>query len=118
MSEEFIRVATEEINSELDKISNILTLCHSDKDVFNKSSEIEKHLHKIKGLAPMMGKTQVGEISSILDSILKQVIDGKTINDVFRIIKQSTDYMQKNMQDDDFDLRIFKNEIKTKYSAS
>lgn len=116
MSEEFIRVATGEINSELEEISNILTSCQSDKDVFHKSSEIKKHLHKIKGLAPMMGKTQIGEISSILDSILKQVIDGKMIDDVFVIIKQSTDYMKKNMRDDDFDLGTLKNEIKTKYS--
>ena len=35
---------------------------------------IEGHLHKIKGLSPMMGKERIGKISEMIDSILKNII--------------------------------------------
>ena len=59
MSDEFTQVATKEINEELDGIEGILNSCTNDDDITNNSTDIEKHLHKIKGLAPMMGQEGV-----------------------------------------------------------
>lgn len=49
-------MATQEIKEELEHIKNILGSCSSDSDIVEQCKEIEGHLHKIKGLTPMMGK--------------------------------------------------------------
>ena len=70
MSDEFTAQATKEINEELEQ--NYFTSsysCQNDEDITNKSSDIEKHLHKIKGLAPMMKQDKVGELASLNDDI-------------------------------------------------
>lgn len=51
MSDEFMKIATQEINDELSSISTILDLCQNDADVSKNSDKIEEHMHKIKGLA-------------------------------------------------------------------
>ena len=71
MSDEFTQVATKEINEELDGIEGILNSCTNDDDITNNSTDIEKHLHKIKGLAPMMGQEGVGEIAALNDTLMK-----------------------------------------------
>ncbi|MFB5645347.1 MAG: hypothetical protein ACE5R3_01970 [Nitrosopumilaceae archaeon] len=58
LSEEFTKQAILEINKELDDMSNLIKSCQDDDDITNISSEIQKHLHKIKGLAPMIGQTK------------------------------------------------------------
>jgi hypothetical protein len=59
MSDEFIKVSTLEINEEIASIKKILESCKTDSDVSKNSHDIEGHFHKIKGLAPMMGKPQM-----------------------------------------------------------
>ena len=56
MSDEFIQLATKEINEEILGIGDILKSCSDDALVFENSDKLQKHTHKIKGLAPMMGK--------------------------------------------------------------
>ena len=56
MSDEFIKIATEEINEELSGMGQLLSACQNDADVFSGASKFQKHTHKIKGLAPMMSK--------------------------------------------------------------
>lgn len=73
MSEEFLRVARQEIQAELDSLRDIFLSCTSDQHVYERSSDIERHMHKIKGLAPMMDQNKVGEIAQISDAIVKHI---------------------------------------------
>ena len=70
MSDEFIKVATKEINDEIASINNILESCNTDSDISKNSKTIERHIHKIKGLAPMMGKPGIGIIATLNNSLL------------------------------------------------
>jgi len=80
MSDEFIKVATQEINDELSGIATILDTCLNDVDVTKNSDKIEQQMHKIKGLAPMMGKENIGNLAKTLDSILKKIISGQKVD--------------------------------------
>ena len=73
MSDEFLRIARQEIQIEIDNLKDIFRICVNDEQLYEKSIDIEKHMHKIKGLAPMMGQEKVGEIARISDIILKHV---------------------------------------------
>jgi len=97
MSDEFIQVATKEVNEELDEIKKILTTCQNDEDVSQNCKEIEKHIHKIKGLAPMMEKSEVGKISLLNDKLLKHLIEGESIKGIFEIVSESLDLMKQDM---------------------
>ena len=94
MSDEFIRVATKEIEEELNGISSILQTCGEDLDVTQNSVKIEKHMHKIKGLAPMMGKENIGELAKISDSILKHMMTGKKIDGILELLSASVEQMK------------------------
>lgn len=54
----------------------ILLDCVTDSDVSKHASDVERHLHKIKGLAPMMGQDDIGNIASLLDKIFKSLLTG------------------------------------------
>ena len=116
MSEEFIRVATKEVNEEIASISKILQDCNDDISVTKKASMIEKHVHKIKGLAPMMGQEEIGEIAALIDKILKHLIDGNNLNDVFEIFSESNNFMKNSMQGSKTLFNELKQKIETKYS--
>jgi len=98
MSDEFLRVATREINEELAGILNILSSCSGDSDVEKNSFKIEQHMHKIKGLAPMMGKENVGNLAKSLDIILKKIVSGKKIDGLFECLKKSVKHMSVAME--------------------
>ena len=116
MSDEFTKQATKEINEELENNSKILESCHNDEDITKRSSEIEKHLHKIKGLAPMMGQNKVGELSSLSDELIKKIIEGKKIPGIFETINQSNKLMKDLMQDSTILIDDLKQSIKTKHA--
>ena len=107
MSDEFIRVATKEINEELSSISDLIKSTTNDTEIENKSVGIEKHLHKIKGLAPMMGKDEVGKISTILDFLMKKIIDGDKIPSIRTTVVDGTILMTKSMSDINCDTKTF-----------
>ena len=98
MSDEFIRVATKEINEELSGITTILDLCSTDGDIVKNSEKIEQHMHKIKGLAPMMGKENVGNLAQILDSILKRIVSGQKVNGFYEPLSVSIKQMTFAME--------------------
>ena len=112
MSDEFIRVATLEINQELESINTILQSCSSDLDVAKNSGNIEQHMHKIKGLAPMMGKENVGNLAKILDSVLKQIVSGKKTDGFFEPFVSSISQMKIAM-DNPHDLSKIQKQILT-----
>ena len=98
MSEEFIKIATKEINDELSGISQILGSCKNDSDVSKNASVIEEHMHKIKGLAPMMGKKNVGDLAKTLDLILKKIVTGQNVSDFLESLSLSIVEMKVAME--------------------
>ena len=111
MSDEFIEIATKEINEEISGMGQLLSACKNDADVFSGADKFQKYTHKIKGLAPMMGKEELGSFSAILDSILKKMIDGNSIDDIFNDMTDSISIMKKSMSEPDCDLTEIKNRI-------
>ena len=97
MSDEFIRVATSEINEEIQQIENVLKQCNSDSDIVLQCKNIEVHFHKIKGLAPMIGKIRVGKIASDLDLKLKKIFDDGVLEGIYVILNESNTFMKKEM---------------------
>jgi chemotaxis protein histidine kinase CheA len=105
MSEEFLRVARQEVGQDIAEIGNLLAYCKTDYDITKSASEIEKHIHKIKGLAPMMGQEQIGHIATLLDKILKIMLAGNTVPKIHQTITRSHQFMQNALNDntDDYD---------------
>lgn len=108
MSDEFQKVARYEIQSEIDGLNEVFLECIDDKQFFNKTKDIEKHMHKIKGLAPMMGEKKIGEIARISDVILKQIINHGSLKGSQEIIFEAVQRMSLlfngdvNIEADDF----------------
>jgi len=111
MSDEFIKIATNEINEEISEFDKILSTCQNDVNVFSSADKFQKHTHKIKGLAPMMGKAELGSFTAILDSILKKMIDGITINGIFNDMSDSISSIKQYMSEPNYDLTEIRNRI-------
>jgi len=112
MSDEFITLATKEILDHMTEISNILNSCKNDTDVFQKAVILQKHTHGIKGLAPMIGKENLGSLSASLDMLLKKIMDGKQIDGIFDILMESILSMKTSEDDSHNDLNLTNNHIK------
>lgn len=117
MSEEFLRVAKQEVSDDIAEIGNLLKECFDDSSISQNAVKIEKHIHKLKGLAPMMGQTEIGDIAAAIDTLLKLVISGKSIPDVFQTIKKSQQFMLNAINDVKSDYDSLKNDLNKKYSA-
>jgi len=108
MSEEFLKVARQEIQSEIDSLNEIFLTCTNDEQLHEKSIEIAKHMHKIKGLAPMMEQEKVGEVAKISDLVLKHVSSHGTLKGSHKITSDAVKIMfdlfsgQVNIQIDGF----------------
>ena len=113
MSDEFIQIATQEINGEISNFETILNSCGNDGDANQNASEFQKYTHKIKGLAPMMGKENLGEMAALLDDMMKRTIDGKTTQGIFDILTESLVYMKKSMNEPNGDLSSIIGKLKT-----
>jgi len=116
MSDEFIKVATKEIKEEIASIKKILETCDDDSSVFKNSTSIEKHIHKIKGLAPMMRKEKIGEIATLNDILLNQILDGKHLEGIHSILCESNLLMEQSIQNSDINSAKLKQKIETIYS--
>lgn len=108
MSEEFLRIARQEIQAEIVSLNEIFLTCTNDEHLYEKSTEIERHMHKIKGLAPMMEQEKVGEIAKISDLILKHVSSHGILKGTHKITSDAVKMMsslfsgQSNVQIEDF----------------
>ena len=115
MSEEFLKVARQEIQVELDSLKEAFHACANDEQFYKKSKEIEKHMHKIKGLAPMMGQENVGEIARMSDLILKYVMTQGMLKGSHDIILEAVQRMNHlfngdiSIEIDDFRKKIIDN---------
>jgi chemotaxis protein histidine kinase CheA len=110
MSDEFLKIASGEINDEISKIQKILDFCQTNDDVSANAVKIQKSTHKIKGLAPMMGKEELGELSGILDFVLKKIIEGAASDEILKSLIIAVNEMKNSMIHSDYNL----NEIKQK----
>jgi len=112
MSEEFLRMARQEIQSEIDDLNEIFLACTNDEQLYKKSIEIEKHMHKIKGLAPMMEQEKIGEIAKISDLVLKHVSSYGILKGSHKITNDAVKIMsslfsgQSTIQVDDFKKQV------------
>lgn len=108
MSDEFQKVARLEIQLELDGLNEVFLEYIDDKQFFEKIKDIEKHMHKIKGLAPMMGQEKIGEIARISDIILKHIINQGALKGSQEMIFEAVQRMSfifngdTNIETDDF----------------
>lgn len=116
MSDEFIKVATKEINDEIASINKILKSCNTDSDISKNSQAIEGHIHKIKGLAPMMGKPGIGIIAALNNSLLDHLVEGKNIEGIFLTLRESIVFMNDSMNGSEQKVDEIKQKIETKYS--
>ena len=116
MSDEFVKVATKEINENLDNIIFILNHCKNDFNVQNNATKLEKYFHNLKGLAPMMGKSDIGTLSAIFDQLLKQLIDKKTIPEIFQSLTSTTLLMKQSMTENK-ELNSIIDDLSKKYGS-
>jgi chemotaxis protein histidine kinase CheA len=117
LSDEFLRIAKKEVADDIAGIGNLLKNCSSDDDVFRNASEIEKHIHKIKGLAPMMGHDQIGQIAALVDSLLKAMIAGNVVPGIYVTITRSHEFMQFTISGTAMDFSTLKTEIEKNHKA-
>jgi chemotaxis protein histidine kinase CheA len=116
MSDEFLKVARQEIQSEIDSLNEAFLECVDEEQFFKKTKDIEKHMHKIKGLAPMMGQNKVGEIARISDIILKQVINHGALKGSQEIIFESVQRMSLLFNgDDNIETEDFRKQVMDTY---
>jgi chemotaxis protein histidine kinase CheA len=112
MSDNFHKIARQEIQEELDSMKQILLQCNNDNDISKYGNKIEKHLHKIKGLAPMMDQNNVGEIAKLNDIIIRHIIENGMLSGTYQIISESLHMMQEIFNDtnkkniDEFKIKI------------
>ena len=111
MTDEFLEIATKEINEDLHGLEHFLALCKTDRDVIAVSSKFQKHTHKIKGLAPMMDKKPLGDVSNSLDSLFKKIIDGQDIQGIFTVISEIIPFMISMMNEPECDSDKVKEKI-------
>ncbi|GEM_PF-766162 len=116
MSDEFLRVARQEIKSEIDSLKKILLSCTNDKQLYAESNNIEKHMHKIKGLAPMMEQEKMGKIAKISDQIVKHVSSHGTLTGSHDIISEAVKRMSGLLYGDlDIQVDDFEKHVKNTY---
>ncbi len=115
MSEEFTRIATQEILEDISKIAKILASCKNDDDIIHNVDSLQNYLHKIKGLAPMMNKEQVGNLASLFDSLMKQIQNGQNISGIYDSLTESIPSMKKAMVEADENLEDLQDKLSDKF---
>jgi chemotaxis protein histidine kinase CheA len=90
-------VAEKELREDIAAIEAVLLNCMNDSDVSKHASDIEKRLHKIKGLAPMMGQDDIGNIAVLLDKIFKSLLTGAIIVGICDAMKASCQFMNDKL---------------------
>lgn len=75
MPDIFFQTAQGELSEDIKCLEGIISHCKSDSDVISSYKEIERHLHKIKGLSPMIGFDKMRDIANLVDKILIDIIE-------------------------------------------
>jgi chemotaxis protein histidine kinase CheA len=116
MSDEFLRVATKEVSDDIAEIGNVLKKCQNDNDLSKVATDVEKHVHKLKGLAPMMGQEQIGEISILVDKLLKSIMAGKAVPGIYSTVKDSYEVMSRLINNEHVDFASLKSAIEKNHA--
>lgn len=111
MSDEFLKIAAKEINDDLSEMEKIIALCRTDADILSNIEKFQKHTHKIKGLAPMMGQEDLGDLASSLDSIFKKISNGSRTENIFNILSGVIPNLKFVMLKPGYDLTMLKQQI-------
>ncbi|MEW6043930.1 MAG: Hpt domain-containing protein [Thermoproteota archaeon] len=117
MSEEFLRVAKQEVSDDISAITELLKTCSDDNAIHRQASEIEKHVHKIKGLAPMMNQQQIGRVAEMLDKLLKAAMSGKVVTGLYQTVKKSCEFMHSEINGTQTDFEQIKAEIEKNHAS-
>lgn len=117
MSDEFLRVAKKEVSEDIAEIGNLLKNCQNDNDVLTNAAEIEKHIHKLKGLAPMMGHEQMGEIAALVDKLLKAAMSGSVVLGIYDTLKNSHQFMHNALNDANVGFASLKDQIEKNHDS-
>ena len=115
MSEKFLEIAKKELKGDIDVIIQILDSCKTDSDISKNSTDIEKKLHNIKGLAPMMNQNEIGEIAKFTDTLLKHIITNGETRGSYQIISEIITIMNKIFNGDQINSNEIKEKIKTEF---
>ncbi len=116
MSDEFLKVARQEIQSELDELERIVLHCNNDEHIFKNSRSIKAHFHKIKGLAPMMGQEKIGELAKTSDSILRYIMSEGPLPGSCLVIIKTVEDMKKIFGGlNIYDLSDFKKQVRNRF---
>jgi chemotaxis protein histidine kinase CheA len=116
MSDEFLKVARQEIRSELDELERIVLHCNNDETLFKNSQSIKTHLHKIKGLAPMMGQEKIGELAKMSDSILRYIASEGPLPGSYLVIVKTVEGMKNIFGGlNIYDLSDFRKQVHDKF---
>lgn len=110
-------MAKKELGQDITEIGNILNHCSSDQDILENASNIEKHTHKIKGLAPMMGQEDIGQIAALLDNLLKSIDSGKPSAGSYQTVRKSYDFMKNVLNGASTDFESLKTEIEKTHKS-
>lgn len=111
MSDEFLRVAKKELSDDITEIGILLQSCSDDSALYKNAMHLEKHIHKIKGLAPMMGNDQIGNVAALIDKLLKVMLAGGSVQGIYLATKKSHEFMQNALNEADQDFGLLKIEI-------
>ena len=88
-------MAQKEVKEDIEGIETILVSCKNDSDISENATYIEKHLHKITGLAPMMGQIDIGEISQLANKLIKHIIAKGPERNSYQILIESVKTMKQ-----------------------
>lgn len=111
MSDEFLRVAKKEISADIAEIGILLQSCSDDNTFHKNAMPLEKHIHKIKGLAPMMGNDQIGNAAALVDKLLKVLLAGGSVRGIYLATKKSHEFMQNALNGANQDFGLLKTEV-------
>ncbi len=111
-----MQVAKKEVSGDISEIGILLKNCHNDDDVLKNAPGIEKHIHKIKGLAPMMGQEQIGQLAALTDKLLKVVLAGRPVPGIYETISNSHFFMHNAINGMSVDFESLKNKMEKNHS--
>ena len=115
MSDNFLRAAQKEVREDLEGIKTILDSCKNDSDISANTEAIGKHLHRIKGLAPMMGEKEIGEISQMADKLIKHISTKDPQNGSYEILNGSVRLIEQILKGESEDTQVLKKSMKKKF---
>jgi len=116
LSDEFVRIATKELTKEIFSIAKILQTCQNDLDVKQNRVLIKQHFHKIKGLSPMMGQEEIGELAVINEKLISSLPNSQTEKGICDALVHSNNFMKEKIVGSSVHWNTLKISLENKFS--